>query len=84
MRLGRELLVLSRESRNVPLVNLVFTLIVVGIILGLINRYIPMAYSIKTMLNVIVVVAVGVWVLQATGLWEPISTFRVWHQARPQ
>lgn len=60
-----------------PLVNLVIALVVVGIVLGLINRYIPMAGSIKTILNVVVVVAVGVWVLQATGLWGPISSYRL-------
>ena len=60
-----------------PLVNLVFALIVVGVALWLINRFIPMASSIKTILNVVVVVAVGVWVLQVTGLWGPISNFRV-------
>jgi hypothetical protein len=60
-----------------PLVNLVIALIVVGMGLWLINRYIPMAASIKTILNVVVVVAVGVWVLQSTGLWGPISNFRL-------
>jgi hypothetical protein len=60
-----------------PLVNLVIVLIVVGIALGLINRYIPMASSIKTILNVVVVIAVVVWVLQVTGLWGPVTTFRV-------
>ena len=43
-----------------PLINLVFALIVVGMALWLVNRYIPMASSIKTILNVVVVVAVGV------------------------
>ena len=60
-----------------PLVNLVLALIVVGMALWLINRYIPMASSINTILNVVVVVAVGVWVLQSTGLWGPISNFKV-------
>ena len=60
-----------------PLINLVFALIVVGVVLWLINRYIPMASSIKTILNVVVVVAVGVWVLQVTGLWGPLSNYRV-------
>ena len=60
-----------------PLVNLVLALIVVGVALWLINRYIPMATSIKTILNVVVVVAVGVWVLKAVGLWESISYFKV-------
>ena len=60
-----------------PLLNVVVALIVVGVALWLINRYIPMASSIKTILNVVVVVAVGVWVLQAVGLWGQISSFRV-------
>jgi hypothetical protein len=60
-----------------PLINLVVVLIVVGMVLYLINRYIPMASSIKTILNVVVVVAVGVWVLQVTGLWGPISSYRL-------
>ena len=60
-----------------PLLNIVIALIVVGVALWLINRYIPMASSIKTILNVVVVVAVCVWVLQAVGLWGQISSFRV-------
>jgi predicted membrane protein len=60
-----------------PLVNLVIALIVVGMALWLINRFIPMASSIKTILNVVVVCAVVVWVLQVVGLWGPVSTFRV-------
>lgn len=60
-----------------PLVNLVLVLIVVGVALWLINRYIPMATSIKTILNVVVVVAVSVWVLKAVGLWGSVSSFKV-------
>ncbi len=60
-----------------PLLNIVIALIVVGVALWLINRYIPMASSIKTILNVVVVVAVGIWVLQAVGLWGQVSSFRV-------
>ena len=60
-----------------PLVNIVIALIVVGLALWLINRFIPMQSGIKTILNVVVVVAVGIWVLQATGLWGPISSYRL-------
>jgi predicted membrane protein len=66
-----------QEPKNMPLLNIVIALIVVGVALWMINRYIPMASSIKTILNVVVVVAVGVWVLQAAGLWNQISTFRI-------
>ena len=60
-----------------PLVNLVVALIIVGMALWLINRFVPMAGSIKTILNVVVVVSVCVWVLQVTGLWGPLSNFRI-------
>jgi predicted membrane protein len=60
-----------------PLLNLVVVLIVVGVLLYLINRYIPMASSIKTILNIVVVVAVCVWVLQAMGLWDGVRNFRL-------
>ena len=59
-----------------PLINLVLVLITVGVGLGLVNRFIPMASSIKTVLNV-VLVAACVWVLQAVGLWGDISSFRI-------
>jgi len=58
------------------LLNVVIALIVVGVALWLINRYIPMASSIKTILNVVVVIAVCAWVLQAVGLWGQISSYR--------
>jgi hypothetical protein len=60
-----------------PLINLIVPLIVVGVVLWLINRYIPMASSIKTILNVVVVVCVGVWVLQAAGLLGHVTTYRL-------
>jgi len=60
-----------------PLFNIVVALIVVGIALWLINRFIPMASSIKAILNVVVVVAVCVWVLQAAGLWGHLTSYRV-------
>jgi hypothetical protein len=60
-----------------PLVNLVVVLIIVGVGLYLINRYIPMASAIKSILNIVVVVSVCVWLLQATGMWGNVSSFRV-------
>ena len=60
-----------------PLLNIIVTLIVVGILLGLINRYIPMAGSIKSILNAVVVICVCVWILQATGLWGNVSSFHI-------
>ena len=59
-----------------PLINIVIALIVVGVALWLINTYVPMASSIKTILNVVVVIAVAVWVLQGVGLWGQITSYR--------
>ena len=60
-----------------PLINIVITLIVVGVVLWLINNFIPMASSIKSILNIVVVVFVCVWLLQVFGLWNGLSSFRV-------
>jgi membrane-bound ClpP family serine protease len=53
-------------------VNIVVALIVVGVFLWLVNTYIPMAGAIKGLLNIVVVVACCVLVLQAVGLWTPV------------
>ena len=62
-----------------PLIYIVLVLILVGMALWLINRYIPMAASIKAILNAVVVIAVSVWVLQAFGLWNTVVNYRVTH-----
>lgn len=51
-----------------PLLTAVFTLIVVGVLLWLVNTYIPMAASIKKILNILVVVAVILWLLYGFGV----------------
>lgn len=58
-----------------PSLNLLVVLVVLGVILYLINRFIPMAGSIKMILNIVVVCAVCVWVLQAVGLWGTVTSF---------
>lgn len=60
-----------------PLIYLILTLIVAGVMLWLINTYIPMAGSIKAILNLVVVVVVCVWVLQAVGLWQYVVNYRL-------
>ena len=51
-----------------PLVQVIVLLIVVGVVLFLINQYIPMAASIKSILNAVVVIAVIIWLLNVFGL----------------
>jgi len=60
-----------------PLINIVLALIVVGVALWLINNFIPMASGIKTILNIVVVVAVSIWVLQAVGLWSRVTSYKL-------
>ncbi len=50
-----------------PLINVIFTLIVVGVVLGLVNRYLPMDGRIKSILNAVIVVAVVLWLLNGFG-----------------
>lgn len=51
------------------LLNIVMTLIIVGVGLWVVNSYLPMAGSIKKILNAVVIVAVCVWLLRTAGLW---------------
>ena len=55
------------------LVGIVVVLVVVGLILWLINTYIPMAGGMKTLLNIVVFVVVLIWLLQLFGLIGPIN-----------
>jgi hypothetical protein len=60
-----------------PLVSLVLVLIVVGVVLWLINTYIPMDSKIKSILNAVVVIAVVLWLLQVFGLIDTLWNIRV-------
>jgi hypothetical protein len=60
-----------------PLIQLLEVLIVVGVLLWLVNRYIPMQGTIKSILNGIVVIAVVLWILNVTGLFHSLPNIRV-------
>jgi len=64
------------QEKKMPLLNIVVVLIVIGVALWLINNYIPMASAIKAILNIVVVVSVGVWLLKAVGLWGSVTSYR--------
>jgi preprotein translocase subunit SecE len=55
-----------------PLLQVVIILIVVGVLLWLINSYIPMQATIKKILNAVVVIAVVVWLLNVFGLLDSL------------
>ena len=60
-----------------PLLTLVIVLIVVGVLLCLVNTYIPMDGKIKSILNAVVVIAVVIWLLQVFGLLGSLEGIRV-------
>ncbi len=70
-------MVRRRSCNPVPLINIVFALIVVGVLLWAVNNYIPMDSKIKSLLNLVVVVAVVLWLLSAFGVIGPLSSYRV-------
>jgi len=59
------------------LISLVIVLIVVGVLLWAANTYIPMDGKIKTIMNVVVVIAVVLWLLSAFGVLGSLDTIRV-------
>ena len=62
-----------------PVMQIVIVLIVVGVLLWLVNSFIPMAGSIKSILNAVVVIVVVVWLLNIFGLLHSITTMHVGH-----
>ena len=60
-----------------PLLTVVVTLIVVGVLLWLVNSFIPMAGSIKSILNAVVVIVVVIWLMNAFGVLHYVQHFRV-------
>jgi uncharacterized membrane protein YhdT len=59
------------------LISLAVTLIVIGVLLWLVNTYIPMDGKIKKILNVVVVICVVVWLLYAFGILNHSGDIRV-------
>jgi hypothetical protein len=65
------------QLTNMSLLTIVIVLIIAGVILYLINRYIPMDGKIKTILNIVVVIILIIWLLKAFGIWGGVSDVRV-------
>jgi hypothetical protein len=59
------------------LITIVITLVVVGVLLWLVNTYIPMDGKIKNILNVVVVVVVVLWLLNVFGVFDHVRGIHV-------
>jgi hypothetical protein len=66
-----------RGFTNMPLLQLLEVLVVVGVLLWLVNRFIPMQGSIKSILNGVVVIAVVLWLLNVFGLFHSLARIRI-------
>jgi hypothetical protein len=60
-----------------PLIQILIALIVVGVLLWLVNRFIPMQGTIKSILNGVVVIAVVLWLLNVFGLFHSLANIHV-------
>jgi hypothetical protein len=59
------------------LLSVVITLVVVGVLLWLLNNYVPMDSKIKSIVNVVVVIVVVVWLLQGFGVLGSLQNIRM-------
>ncbi len=59
------------------LINLIVVLVVVGVLLWLVNKYIPMDARIKSILNVVVLIVVVLWLLNVFGILPNLSRVRI-------
>jgi len=60
-----------------PLLQVLMVLVVVGVLLWLVNSFIPMAGSIKSILNAVVVIAVVLWLMNIFGLMNSLSRIHI-------
>ncbi len=60
-----------------PLLQIVIVLIVVGVLLWMVNRFIPMEGTIKSILNAVVVIATVLWLLNIFGVFHSLSRIRI-------
>ena len=60
-----------------PILTILIVLIIVGVVLYLINNYIPMDRKIKSILNIVVVICVIIWLLKVFGLFDSLGNVKV-------
>jgi hypothetical protein len=60
-----------------PLMQVLLVLLVIGVLLWLVNSFIPMEGTIKSILNAVVVIATVLWLLNIFGLFHSLSHIRI-------
>ncbi len=59
------------------ILTIIVVILVVGIILWLINSYIPMQRTIKNILNAVVVIVLVVWLLKEFGVLNSLQNIQI-------
>lgn len=59
------------------ILSIILAIVIVGVLLWLINAYIPMDGAIKKILNIVIIVVLVVWLLKVFGLWGYLSNIHV-------
>ena len=67
----------AKGVRKMPLLQIVMVLIIVGVLLWLVNNFIPITGSIKSILNAVVVIGVVLWLLNVFGFLTALSRVHV-------
>ena len=67
----------NQYLNNMPLLTVLIILIVAGVLLWLVNNYIPMDRKIKSILNIVVVIVVIVWLLKLFGAFEYLKNIQI-------
>jgi hypothetical protein len=67
----------EKGRRIMPLIHVLLVLVGVGVLLWLVNTYLPMDAKIKKILNIVVVIVVVLWLLRAFGILDSLSGIRV-------
>jgi hypothetical protein len=62
-----------------PLTNVILVIVAVGVVLWLVNRFIPMQGQIKSILNGVVVIVLVLWIGNLYGIFDHLKQFRVGH-----
>jgi ABC-type glucose/galactose transport system permease subunit len=65
--------------QDMPLTTVILAVVAVGVVLWLINRFIPMQGQIKSILNGLVVIVLVLWIGNLYGLFDHLRQFRVGH-----
>jgi hypothetical protein len=60
-----------------PVLTILIVILVVGVILWLINSYIPMQRTVKGILNAVVIIILVIWLLKVFGVLDSLQNIKI-------